>query len=99
MRPATSEPSSLRIEPSGGGCVGAAQQDGTIGEVLARGPLVLAVADGVVAVVDGAGPEAGEVRHGTRRGVAVAADLRGAEDLRQMLGFLLLVAPLNERRA
>src|SRR6266851_753873 len=53
----------------------------------------------MVALVDGAGAQAGEIRAGARLGIALAPDLVGAEDLWQMPLFLLLGAPMDEGRA
>src|SRR5579862_9458910 len=65
----------------------------------ARGPYFLAVDDEMVAVVDGAGSEACQVRPGAGLRIALAPDLLGAQNLRQMPRFLRLVAPMNEGRA
>src|SRR5436305_12009221 len=50
----------------------------------------------MVALVDGAGPQAGEIGAGAGLGIALAPDFVGAEDLRQVVLFLLLGAPMNQ---
>src|SRR5437588_3831548 len=65
----------------------------------AGGPHLLAVDDEMVALIDGAGAQAGEVGAGPRLGIALAPDLVGAEDPRQMALFLLLGPPVDQRRA
>ena len=79
--------------------VGAHQQKAPIGEMRARGPHLLAVDDEMVAVVDRAGAQAGQIGAGARLGIALAPDLVGAEDLRQVARFLLLGAPMDQGRA
>ena len=65
----------------------------------ARGPHLLAVDDKMVAPVDGAGAQARQIGAGARLGIALAPDLVGAEDLRQMARFLVLGAPVDQRWA
>ena len=65
----------------------------------ARGPHLLPVDDKMVATVDGAGAQAGEVAAGIGLGIALAPQLVGAENARQMPLFLLLGSPVDEGRA
>src|SRR6267154_717950 len=65
----------------------------------ARGPHLLAIDDEVVTPVDGARAQAGEIAAGLWLRIALAPELVGAEDARQVPLFLLLRSPMNERRA
>src|SRR5207244_8708632 len=58
-----------------------------------------AVDDEMVALVYGTGAQAGEIGAGAGLGIALAPDLVGAQDPRQVPFFLLLGAPMNESRA
>src|SRR2546428_4963078 len=68
-------------------------------EVRARRPHLLAVDDEVVALIDGARPEARQIGAGAGLGEALAPDLVGVEDRREMATLLLLGAPVDESRA
>src|SRR5438128_167491 len=64
----------------------------------ARGPHLLAVDQEMVALVDGAGAQAGEVGAGAGLGIALAPDLVTAENLWQVPFLLVLRAPMNKGR-
>ncbi len=53
----------------------------------------------MIAIVDRAGAQAGEIAAGVGLGIALAPQLVGAEDLRQMPLLLLFGAPVDEGRA
>jgi len=53
----------------------------------------------MVAVIDGARPEAREIGAGAGLGEALAPDLLGGEDRGKMAAFLLVGAPVDERGA
>ena len=79
--------------------IGAHQQKAPIGEMRARGPHFLTVDQEMVALVDRAGAQAGEVGAGARLGIALAPDLVAGQDFRQIALFLFLAAPVDQRRA
>ena len=55
--------------------VGAHQEETPVGEMRARGPDLLPVDDEMVALVDGAGAQTGEIGAGARPGIALTPDL------------------------
>jgi len=57
------------------------------------GPDFLAVDDEFVADNLGAGSQRGEIRTGARLGIALAPDLLGGQDFRQIAFFLLVGSP------
>src|SRR5580704_13753586 len=65
----------------------------------ARGPHLLPIDDKMVAPVYRASAQAREIAAGIRLRIALAPQLVGAEDARQVPLFLLLRSPMNERRA
>src|SRR3989440_12947772 len=65
----------------------------------ARSPHLLPVDDEMVTPVDGAGAQAGEISAGIGLRIALAPQLVGAENARQVPLLLLLGSPMNERRA
>ena len=78
--------------------IGAHQQKAPIGEMRARGPHLLPVDDEMVAAIDGARPEAGEVAARAGFGKALAPALLAGKDARQMALFLRLGAALDQGR-
>src|ERR1043166_9390815 len=76
--------------------VGAHQQKAPIGEMRARRPYLLAVDQEMVALIDRASAQAGEIGAGPRLGIALAPDLVAAKDLWQVPLLLRLSAPMNE---
>ncbi len=79
--------------------IGAHQQKAPVGEMRARGPHLLAVDEEMVALVDGAGAQTGEIGAGARLGIALAPDLVAGQDFRQIALLLFLGAPMDQRRA
>src|SRR5260370_25275217 len=65
----------------------------------ARSPYLLPIDDEMVAPIDGAGAQAGEIAPGIGLGIALAPQLVGTEDPRQMALFLLFGPPVNQGRA
>src|SRR6516164_10339021 len=65
----------------------------------ARGPHLLTIDDEMVAMVDGAGSEARQIAAGVGLGKALAPQLVGIEDARQMALLLFLCPPMNQARA
>ena len=78
--------------------IGAHQAEHPVGVLRARGPDLLAVDDELVADELGAGAQRRQVGAGARLGVALAPDLVGGEDLRQVAPPLLLGAVRDQRR-
>src|SRR5580658_1820910 len=64
-----------------------------------RGPDFLPVNDEVVALLDGARLQRGEIGSRVRFRISLAPDFLAREDFRQMALFLFLGAPVNQRRA
>src|SRR5215472_14566633 len=79
--------------------IGARPQKAPVGEMRARGPDLLPIDDKMVALVDGAGAQAREIGSCIRLGIALAPDLVGAQDARQVAPLLLLGAPMDQGRA
>ena len=69
-----------------------ADEDAVVGDVRERRPDLLAVDEEVVALVLDARPHGGEVGAGARLGEALAPDLLGREDLREVALLLLLAS-------
>src|SRR5260370_5339124 len=65
----------------------------------ARSPYLLPIDHEMVAPIDGAGTQAGEIAAGIWFRIALAPQLVGAEDARQVPLLLLFGSPMNERRA
>src|SRR5260370_7447249 len=65
----------------------------------ARSPYLLPIDHEMVAPIDGAGTQAGEIAAGIWFRIALAPQLVGAEDARQGPLLLLCGSPMNERRA
>src|SRR5262249_58562822 len=68
-----------------------------VGLVAVRRPHLLAVQDVVVTVVHRTRLQAGEVRAGARLGISLAPPDLAANDPRQVLALLLLVAGLEQQ--
>ena len=79
--------------------VALADEDAEVGDVRERRPDLLAVDEEVVALVLDPRASRGEVAAGVRLREALAPDLLGAEDLREVALLLLLRAPRDDRRA
>ncbi len=79
--------------------VGARDEHAPLGVLGAAGPHLLAGDDPVLAVLDRARFQRGEVRAGLGLGEALAPDLLGREDRRQVALLLLVAAPHHQRRA
>ena len=79
--------------------IGAHEAEHPVGELRVRRPHLLAVDDELVADELGARLERRQVGAGARLGVALAPDLVGGEDLRQIAPALLLGAVRDQRRA
>jgi len=69
--------------------IGADEQDDPVGEVRARRPDLLPVDDEVIALIDGACPEARQIGAGAGLGEALAPDLVGVENRGQVAPLLL----------
>src|SRR5262249_61895880 len=78
---------------------GANQEEAPISEMRARGPHLLAIDDEMIAMVDGAGSQTRQIPAGVGLGIALAPQLVGAKDARQVPPFLLFGSPVDERRA
>src|SRR5204863_27590 len=78
--------------------VGAHQAEHPVGVLRVGGPYLLPVHDELVAAELRARAERRQVRARARLRVALAPDLRGGEDARQVTAPLLLAAVLDERR-
>ena len=78
--------------------IGAREHEDTVGVLCARGPHLLPVDDEVVAVVGRAGLKSGKVGARARLGVALAPDVLGAQDARNVVFFLLVAAPVHHGR-
>ena len=79
--------------------VGAHQAEAPVGLVGVAGPDLLAVDQPVVALVLAPGLQRREVGAGARLGIALAPADLALDDLRQVLGLLLLVGELQQHRA
>ena len=82
----------------GGVGLGAHEAEDHVGLVRGRGPDLLAVDDEVIAVLDAAGLQRGEVGTGVRFRVALAPDHLAAQGGTDVLALLLLGAQLEQRR-
>src|SRR6266404_204819 len=78
--------------------VGAHQEKAPIGEMRARRPYLLPVDDEVLASIDCAGSEAGEIAARVGLGIALAPQLVGAEYPRQVALLLLFGPPVDQGR-
>src|SRR5215472_13178114 len=79
--------------------VGAHQQEAPVCEMRSRGPYFLSVDDKIVAAVDGACAQTGEIPARVGFGIALAPQLVGAQNPRQVALFLFLGAPMDQGRA
>src|SRR5215469_6014487 len=79
--------------------VGADQQEAPVREMRARGPYFLSVDDKIVVAVDGARAQTGEIPARIGFGIALAPQLVGAQNPRQVALFLFLGAPMDQGRA
>ena len=77
----------------------AREEDAEVGEVRERRPHLLPVHDEVAVVEPRARPHAGEVRACAGLGEALAPDLLGREERREVAPLLLLGAVRDDRRA
>ena len=80
------------------GAVGAHQAKDVVGELGMGGPDLGAVDDVVVAILHRRGLQAGEVRAGTRFGIALAPVMLAGEHLRQVVRLLLGRAVFEQHR-